>query len=140
MPLWIIYAILSMIFAGITSILAKYGLEKVDPDFGLGIRTTTIFFLIAIFNLVSDKIKNIHDLTTKQWILLIASGLATSLSWIFYYRAMKDGLVSYVAAIDKGSIVITLVLSFILLKEPLTPKIAIGGGLVLIGMVVLIWK
>jgi len=137
---WIIYAILSMIFAGITSILAKYGLEKVDPDLGLGIRTTTIFFLIAIFNLATDKIKYIHHLTTKHWILLAASGLATSLSWIFYYRAMKDGLVSYVAAIDKGSIVITLVLSFILLKEPFTPKIAIGGGLIVIGMFVLLWK
>lgn len=140
METWIIYAILSMIFAGLTSVLAKYGLQNINPDLGLGIRTTTIFFLITIYNLVSDKLKDLPLLTHKQWLLLVCSGITTTFSWIFYYRAMKDGLVSYVAAIDKASIVITLVLSFILLKEPLTPKIMIGAGLILVGMVVLIWK
>ena len=73
-------------------------------------------------------------------VLLIVSGITTSLSWLFYYRAMKIGLVSYVAAIDKASIVITLLLSFLLLKEPATPKIMVGGGLIFVGMLVLIWK
>jgi transporter family protein len=137
---WIIYALLSMLFAGLTSVLAKYGLQNIHPDLGLGIRTTTIFFLITIFNLATDKIKDFHLLTHKQLILLIASGVTTSFSWIFYYRAMKDGLVSYVAAIDKASIVITLVLSFIILKEPMSPKIIIGASLIFSGMLVLIWK
>ena len=79
-------------------------------------------------------------LTGKQTLLLVVSGITTTLSWIFYYRAMKDGLVSYVAAIDKASIVITLILSFILLKEPATPKVLVGGGLIFIGMIVLVWK
>jgi transporter family protein len=79
-------------------------------------------------------------LTRKQLILLMLSGITTTVSWVFYYRAMKDGLVSYVAAIDKGSILITLVLSFLLLKEPLTPKILMGAGLIFCGLVVLIWK
>lgn len=140
METWVIYAILSMVFAGITSVLAKYGLQNVHPDLGLGIRTATIFFIITALNIVGAKYKQIHLLTGKQTFLLIASGITTTLSWLFYYRAMKDGLVSYVAAIDKASIVITLVLSFILLKEPVTPKIMAGAGLIFIGMLILVWK
>ena len=140
METWIIYAILSMIFAGLTSVLAKYGLQNVNADLGLGVRTATIFFIITAINLIGAKYKELPLLTGRQTFLLIASGIATTLSWLFYYRAMKDGLLSYVAAIDKGSIVITLVLSFILFKEPATPKILIGGGLIFIGMIVLVWK
>ena len=140
METWVIYAILSMVFAGLTSVLAKYGLQNINPDLGLGIRTTTIFFLITIFNFATNKLKDLPLITHKQLILLICSGLTTTFSWIFYYRAMKDGPVSYVAAIDKASIVITLVLSFILLKEPMTPKIIVGATLIFVGMLVLIWK
>ena len=140
METWILYAILSMIFAGLTSILAKYGLQNVNADLGLGIRTTTIFFIITVINIVGAKYKDLPLLTGKQTMLLIVSGVTTTLSWLFYYRAMKDGLVSYVAAIDKASIVITLALSFILFKEPATPKILVGGGLIFIGMIVLVWK
>jgi len=140
METWILYAILSMIFAGLTSVLAKYGLQNISPDFGLGIRTTIIFVIITVINLVGAKYKEFSNLTGLQLTLLAASGITTSLSWIFYYRAMKDGLVSYVAAIDKASIIITLLLSFLLLKEPVTPKILIGGSLIFVGMLVLIWK
>jgi transporter family protein len=79
-------------------------------------------------------------LTTRQTIWLICSAITTTLRWTFYYRAMKDGLVSYVAAIEKTSIVITLVLSFILFKEPATPKILVGASLIFIEMFVLVWK
>jgi transporter family protein len=140
MQTWIVYAILSMIFAGLTSVLAKYGLQNISPDFGLGIRTTIIFVLITAINLIGSKYKEFSNLTTFQLALLIASGVTTTLSWVFYYRAMKDGLVSYVAAIDKASIVITLLFSFLLLKEPVTPKILVGGLLIFMGMIVLIWK
>jgi transporter family protein len=140
MPTWIIYAIISMIFAGFTSVLAKYGLKNINPEFGLGIRTSVIFFLITVINIVGSKYKDFGLLTNKQWILLIASGITTTISWVFYYRAMKDGLVSYVAAIDKASIVITLLLSFWLLKEPFTPKILFGASFIFIGMLILIWK
>ncbi|QLH33444.1 MAG: EamA family transporter [Cyclobacteriaceae bacterium] len=140
MQTWIIYAILAMIFAGLTSVLAKYGLQNISADFGLGIRTTVIFVIIAVINLFGEKYKEIVNLTGLQILLLIASGITTTLSWIFYYRAMKDGLVSYVAAIDKASILITLLLSFLLLKEPVTPKILIGAFLIFIGMIVLVWK
>ena len=140
MQTWILYAILSMIFAGLTSVLAKYGLQNISADFGLGIRTTIIFVIITAINLVGAKYKEFSNLTGFQLTLLAASGITTTLSWIFYYRAMKDGLVSYVAAIDKASIIITLLLSFLLLKEPVTPKILIGGLFIFVGMLVLIWK
>ncbi|HRE65709.1 MAG TPA: EamA family transporter [Cyclobacteriaceae bacterium] len=140
MQTWIIYAIISMIFAGLTSVLAKYGLQNISADFGLGIRTTVIFVIITTINLIGAKYKEFSNLTTLQITLLVASGITTTLSWIFYYRAMKDGLVSYVAAIDKASIIITLLLSFVLLKEPVTPKLLLGGSLILIGMLVLVWK
>jgi transporter family protein len=140
METWIIYAFLSMIFAGLTSILAKYGLQNINSDLALGIRTATIFFIITFFDVATNKLKDLPLLTRKQLILLMLSGITTTVSWVFYYRAMKDGLVSYVAAIDKGSILITLVLSFLLLKEPLTPKILMGAGLIFCGLVVLIWK
>lgn len=140
METWIFYAILSMIFAGLTSVLAKFGLQNIHPDLGLGIRTTVIFILITSIVLFGDRLKDFSQITAKQMWLLVASGITTTLSWLFYYRAMKDGLVSYVAAIDKASIIITLVLSFVLLKEPVSPKIIIGAGLIFVGMLVLIWK
>ncbi len=140
MQTWIIYAIISMIFAGLTSVLAKYGLQNISADFGLGIRTTVIFVIITTINLIGAKYKEFTNLTSLQTTLLVASGITTTLSWLFYYRAMKDGLVSYVAAIDKASILITLLLSFFLLKEPMTLKIIIGGSLIFAGMLVLIWK
>lgn len=137
---WIIYAIISMLFAGLTSVLAKYGLQNINPDLGLGIRTLTIFFLITSLNVFGNRYKDLSLLTTKQTLLLICSGITTTVSWVFYYRAMKEGLVSYVAAIDKASIVITLVLSFILLGEPVTARVLIGAGLILTGMLVLVYK
>ena len=140
MQQWMIYAILSMLFAGVTSVLAKYGLQNVSADFGLAVRTSVIFIIILIINMVGDKYKQYAQLTSLQAALLIASGVTTTLSWLFYYRAMKDGPVSYVAAIDKASILITLVLSFVLLKEPLTAKVLLGGALIFAGMIVLIWK
>ena len=140
MQTWILYAIISMIFAGVTAVLAKYGLQNVSADFGLGIRTTIIFIAITAINVVGEKYREFANITRLQMALLVASGITTTLSWLFYYRAIKDGLVSYVAAIDKGSIVITLLLSFVLLHEPVTPKILFGAALITAGMFVLIWK
>ncbi len=140
MQTWMLYAILAMIFAGLTSVLAKYGLQNISADFGLGIRTTIIFVIILVINMVGSTYKEFSNLTRMQLVLLLASGVTTTLSWIFYYRAMKDGPVSYVAAIDKASILITLLLSFLLLKEPVTPKIVAGALLIFVGMIILVWK
>lgn len=140
METWVWYALISMFFAGITSVLAKYGLQNVNADLGLAIRTTVIFLFIILFNTLTSRWKDLSLLTGRQALLLAGSGLTTTLSWVFYYRAMKDGPVSYVAAIDKASIVITLLLSFLLLKEPMTPKIILGAVLIFTGMLVLVWR
>lgn len=135
---WLFYAILAMIFAGITAILAKYGLKNTNADLALGIRTAIIFIAVIGFDLFTNKFKHLSELKGKEVIFLVLSGIATTLSWVFYFRAIKNGPVSYVTVIDKSSILITLILAFILLKEPFTPKLAIGGGLILAGLAVLL--
>lgn len=140
MQTWILYALLAAFFAGLTSVLAKFGISKINSDLGVAIRTAVVFIYVIINVIVLKGTKDISQLTTKTILFLILSGITTALSWIFYYRAMKIGTVSYVAAIDKSSIVITILLSYFLLKEPMTPKLLLGAGLIFSGMIVLIWK
>ena len=140
MSTWLLYALLSAFFAGLTAVLAKYGVKNINSDLGLAIRTAVVFVYVVANVIFLGNQKDIHNLTTKSIVFLILSGLATAFSWIFYYRAMKLGTVSYVAAIDKGSIVITLLLSFIVLKEPMTAKLITGAGLIVAGLLVLVWK
>jgi transporter family protein len=140
MQTWIIYAVLSMIFAGVTAIFAKYGLQNVSADAGLAIRTLVIFAIISSITVVGQKYREFTNLTSLQVWLLIFSGVTAALSWLFYFRAIKEGPVSYVAVIDKGSIVITLALSFLLLKEPMSPKIIVGSLMIVAGMLLLVFK
>jgi len=112
-----IFAIISMIFAGLTSVIAKAGLKNVASDTGLAVRTSFVFFLIWLNILVFNNTKDFANLTKRDIVLLAVSGFTTTISWIFYYRAMKVGNVSEIALIDKGSIIITLALSFIFLNE-----------------------
>ncbi len=137
---WIILAILSMFFAGLTSVIAKFGLKGISADLGLAVRTVIVFIFVTLNFFVWQNVKQIGQLTKSNLLFLGISGITTSLSWIFYYRAIKIGNVSQVALIDKGSILITLLLSFTLLKEPVTPKIMIGAGLILAGLIVLAIK
>jgi bacterial/archaeal transporter family protein len=140
MELWILYAILAAVFAGLTAVLAKLGIEKIHPDLGLAIRSVVICFAVLILNLAAQRGKDIAQISSRTWVLLIASGLTTTFSWLFYYRAIKAGPVSYVAAIDKSSVVVTIALSALILGEPLTWRLAVGATLVLSGMLVLINK
>ena len=141
--LWKIQALLAALFAGLTSVLAKSGMKNLGPDVSLALRTSVVFTLVLLNALVWTNARPIAALEAarpRDLALLALSGLTTSLSWIFYYRAMKTGTVSFVALVDKGSIVITLLLSFWLLHEPFTPKLAIGGSLILAGIGVLAWR
>ena len=141
MERWIIYAIISMVFAGLTSVLAKYGMKDLSSDTALAIRTSIVFaIVIANVLIFKNAYQELQLAPLKNLLFLTLSGITTSLSWIFYYRALKEGNVSYVASIDKASIVITLLLSFTLLKEPITPKILLGAGFILTGMLILVWK
>lgn len=143
MEAWKIQAILSAVFAGLTSVLAKSGMKTLGPDVSLALRTCVVFSLITITAFVSTSGRPVAALAAarpRDLALLALSGLTTSLSWFFYYRAMKTGTVTFVSLVDKGSIIVTLALSFWLLQEPLTPKIALGAGLILSGIVVLAYK
>jgi transporter family protein len=130
-----------MVFAGITAVLAKFGMKDVNSDTALLVRTFVVLVFVT-FNafLFKDAATQLKQISISSFALLSLSALATTFSWVFYYRAMKEGPVSYVASIDKASIVITLIFSFILFKEPVTPKVLLGAGLIFAGMLVLVWK
>ncbi len=141
MERWILYSIISMLFAGLTSVIAKFGMQDLSSDTALAIRTSVVFTIVLLNAFIlKNAYHELQHAPAKNLLFLTVSGITTSLSWIFYYRAMKEGQVSYVASIDKASIVVTLLLSFLLLKEPVTPKVLFGAGFILTGMVILIWK
>jgi len=134
------YALVSMIFAGVTAVLAKTGMRNVSGDVALLVRTCFIFLLVWGNALAFRQLKDMALLTRRDLLFLCLSAATTFFSWLFYYRAMKDGSVAVVSTIDKASIVVTLVLSFLVLREPFTWRVAIGGTLILAGLVVLVWK
>ena len=141
MEKWKLFAIISMLFAGLTSVIAKFGMKDLSSDVALSIRTAVVFTIItANAFLLNNAWEQIKASPKSNLIFLALSGITTSLSWIFYYKAMKEGQVSYVASIDKASIVVTLILSFILLKEPMTAKVITGSVFILTGMIILIVK
>ncbi|MBE0068156.1 EamA family transporter, partial [Thermoanaerobacterium thermosaccharolyticum] len=115
--MWKLYAILSALFAALTSILAKIGIKGVDSNLATAIRTTIIIFLSWGIVFAAGTQSGMKNLTKENWLFLILSGLATGLSWLFYYKAIALGDVSKVAPIDKSSIVMTLILSYIILGE-----------------------
>lgn len=134
------YALISMVFAGVTAVIAKAGMRNVSGDVALLVRTCLIFVLVWGNAFAFRQIKDMALLTTRDVLFLCLSGATTFFSWLFYYRAMKIGSVSVVATIDKASIVVTLVLSFLVLREPYTWRVALGGTLILCGLLVLVWK
>ncbi|ROI05076.1 MULTISPECIES: EamA family transporter [unclassified Chryseobacterium] len=140
MEKWKLLAIISMVFAGLTSVIAKAGLKNVSSDTGLAVRTTFVFLFVWSNIFIFKATKDFAYLRPKDILLLGISALTTSLSWIFYYRAMKIGEVSKVALIDKASIVITLLLSALFLNEQITWKTITGGSLIVIGLLVLTTK
>jgi transporter family protein len=143
METWKIQALLAALFAGLTSVLAKSGMKNLGPDVSLALRTCVVFTLVMLNALIWTSGKPFAALEAarpRDLALLALSGVTTSLSWIFYYRAMKTGTVSFVSMVDKGSILVTLLLSFWLLKEPFTPKIACGSALIIAGIITLTYK
>ncbi|MDF2628622.1 MAG: hypothetical protein K0R39_2453 [Symbiobacteriaceae bacterium] len=138
--MWKLFALLSALFAALTAILAKVGIKGVDSNLATAIRTVVVIVLSWGIVFYSGAQHGLKDLTRHNWTFLILSGLATGLSWLFYYKAISMGDVSKVAPIDKSSIVLTLILSFFILGEEFTPKTLLAGGLITAGTFVLIWK
>jgi transporter family protein len=135
---WKLFAILSALFAALTSILAKIGIKGVDSNLATAIRTVVVVVLAWMIVASTGAYKGIVNLTRQNWTFLVLSGLATGLSWLFYYKAISLGDVSQVAPIDKSSIVLTLVLAFFILGEQFTAKTIIAGLLITAGTFVMI--
>ncbi|WP_407309542.1 EamA family transporter [Desulfosporosinus sp. SB140] len=138
--MWKLYAVLSALFAALTAILAKLGIKGVDSNLATAIRTVVIVFLAWSVAFLSGGLNGISSLTKQNWIFLLSSGLATGLSWLFYYKAISLGPVSQVAPIDKSSIVITLILSFFVLGEQFSLKTLLAGLLISAGTFLMLWN
>ena len=136
--MWFIFAILSAIFAALTSILAKIGIEGVNSNLATAVRSIVVVLMAWFMVFITGNQNGIVDISKKSWIFLILSGLATGASWLCYYKALQLGEASKVVPIDKLSIVITIVLAFIFLGEQITLKTLIGCCLIVIGTFIMI--
>lgn len=136
--MWAIFAILSAIFAALTSILAKVGIEGVNSNLATAVRTIVVVLMAWFMVFATGNQNGIVDISKKSWIFLILSGLATGASWLCYYKALQLGEVSKVVPIDKLSIVITIILAFIFLGEQITLKTLIGCCLIVAGTFIMI--
>ena len=136
--MWAIFAILSAIFAALTSILAKVGIEGINSNLATAVRTIVVVLMAWFMVFATGNQNGIVDISKKNWIFLILSGLATGASWLCYYKALQLGEASKVVPIDKLSIVITTILAFIFLGEQITLKTLIGCCLIIIGTFVMI--
>lgn len=136
--MWLVLALLSAVFAALTSILAKVGIEGVNSNLATAIRTVVVLFMAWGMVFLTNTQGGISAITTKSWLFLILSGLATGASWLCYYKAIQIGEVSKVAPVDKMSIVITLVLAFVFLHEQFTAKSLLGAVLITAGTLVMV--
>lgn len=140
MERWVVYAFVSMAFAGFTSVIAKEGLHGISADLGLAIRTVFVFVFILSFAGIVVGRAELRLLQPRNVAWLAGSAATTALSWIFYYKAIKAGNVSTVALIDKGSVVVAVLMAWLLLGEALTPRLLTGAGLIVAGLVVIALK
>lgn len=131
--MWIIYALLSALFASLTAICAKIGVKDIDSNLATAIRTTVILLLTWGIVFFSGHLSQIRSVPRYTWLFLLLSGISTGLSWLFYFKAIQLGDVSRVAPVDKLSVVLTIILAFLLLKEPVSPKVVAGGVLICAG-------
>lgn len=136
--MWFIFALASAIFAALTSILAKIGIEGVNSTLATAIRTLVVVAMAWVMVLVTQTQDGIHDISRKSWLFLVLSGLATGASWLCYYKALQIGLATKVVAVDKFSVVITMVMAFVFLHEAFTIKSIIGCILIGAGTLVMV--
>ena len=136
--MWFIFALLSAIFAALTSILAKIGIDGVNSNLATAIRTIVVVLMAWLMVFLTGAQPGIADISKKSWLFLILSGLATGASWLCYYRALQIGEASRVVPIDKLSVVFTLILAFIFLHEKFTVKSLIGCILIGAGTLIMV--
>ncbi|MBP0957241.1 MAG: EamA family transporter [Oscillospiraceae bacterium] len=138
--MWLVFALLSAVFAALTSVLAKIGIENVESNLATAIRTVVVLIMSWGMVFLTKGQGGISDISRKSWIFLILSGLATGASWLCYYKAVQIGEVSKVVPVDKLSVVITLILAAVFLHERFTPKTLLGAVLITAGTLILISK
>ena len=136
--MWVLFAILSAVFAALTSILAKTGIENVDSTLATAIRTAVVLVMAWGMVLLTGKAGGISHIAGRSWLFLALSGLATGASWLCYYYALQQGPASKVIPIDKLSVVISLVLAFAVLHEKVDAKAIAGGALITVGTLVMV--
>ena len=136
--MWLVFALLSAVFAALTSILAKIGIDGVNSNLATAIRTTVVLIMSWGMVFLTQNQFGISEISRKSWIFLVLSGLATGASWLCYYRALQLENVSKVVPIDKLSVVFTLILAFVLLHEEMTMKAIIGCILIGAGTLVMV--
>ena len=137
--MWVVFALLSAVFAALTSIFAKIGIENVNSNLATAIRTVIVLVMAWLIVFATGKHQQIVDISTKSWLFLVLSGLATGLSWLCYFYALQIGEASMVVPVDKFCVVITMVMAFFILGEVITMKTIIGGLLITAGTLVLIF-
>ena len=130
---WLLFAVLSAVFASLTSIFGKIGVENIESNLGTAIRTVVVLAMAWVMVFVSGKQREMKGISKKSWLFLFLSGITTGLSWLCYYHALQDGPASIVVPVDKLSIVVTIGFSYILLKEKLSRKAGVGLLLILLG-------
>lgn len=136
--MWLVYALLSAVFAALTSILAKIGIEGVNSNLATAIRTLVVIALAWAMVFITQQSSGLAEISKKSWLFLILSGLATGFSWLCYYKALQMGVVSKVVAVDKISIVFTFILAVCFLHEAFTLKSLIGITFIAIGTLVMV--
>lgn len=136
--MWLIYALLSALFAALTAVFAKVGVKNIDSDLATAVRTSVVLVLAWAIVMFKGSLSSLQGFSKNTWLFLLLSGVATGLSWLFYFKAIQIGKLSQVAPVDKLSVALTIIFAVIFLGETLTLKSAAGAGLIVVGVLVLV--
>jgi len=139
--MWVFYALLSAIFASLVAILAKIGIDGIDTNLATAVRTVVVLVLAWVIVFLTLPLESFKTLTTKNWVFLVLSGIATGLSWLCYFKAVQLGDISRVAPVEKMSVALTIILAFVILGEKASLQVIVGGSLIVAGSLVMVfWK
>ncbi|WP_299824737.1 EamA family transporter [uncultured Pontibacter sp.] len=140
MEQWLSYAILAMLTGGVAMVFAKMGMGSTNEHVALVIRTSVLLAMVVGNAWYAGALKGLTAINNKTLLWLVLAGLCTAVYWILYFKALKTANVSVVATIDRAGIIVTVLLSYFILKEPLTPRLLLGMGTILAGTLILVWK
>ena len=134
---WLVDAFIAMAFAGVTTVIAKHGLNGVSAELGIGVRTVFVFFFVMAFVAFAVPLAEVKAIDPASLRWLAISAFTTAVSWIYFYKALKHGEVATVALIDKGSVVVAVILAWLFLKEVLTLRLLVGAALIMLGLIII---